>query len=249
METPVEKSQSLSKRGVRSPSACINVGDALVLADAAGLYYFDTVKDLAFSQALAPIFDVIGDNADKLDVDAVTDIVAGFLEELIYVSYTRDGGGENDRTIVYSREAKAFHGLVTKGFSSFTSDRKRKKIYGAGVDGYIYEIGAAIGDEAATVSWHFQTKDFSEELGGRHIYKRAIKIRVDIDPQSDDLTVAVYLDGTSRQSRVFSGASRGVHEFRVVPDYDFYRVSVKFSGTTDAVQKVHGLTVATEAIS
>jgi len=248
MEVPAEKSQSLSKRGILSPSACVNVGDALVLIDAAGLYYFDVVKDLPFSQVIDPIFDDVGDSTDKLDINSVTNIVVGSLEELIYVSYARDGDAENSRTIVYSREAKLFQGLITKGFSSFTTDRKRKKFYGAGSDGYVYEIGVAIGDEASSVGWFFQTKDFSEELGGRHIYKRGIKIRVDIDPQGDDLTVAVYLDGVSRQSLTFNDASRAVKEFRVEPDYDFYRVSIRFSGATDALQKVHGALISAESI-
>lgn len=248
-EDPEEKSESLSQRGTPSQKAAIRAGDALAIIDASGIYWFDTVKDILFSQYVDPIFDPEGDNSDRISTSYLDNIAAGYLDEKLWVSYTRAGQTENDRTLVYDKEAKCFQGMIDKGFIAFAVDKDTKTVYAAGTDGYIYQLDTGNDDDSVAISWYAQTKDLAEELGGRFVYKRGGTIRVDLDPQSDDLTVAVYLDGTSRQSRTYDDSSRAVKEFRIDPDYDFYRLSVRFSGSTDAVQKVHGLMIETQEIS
>lgn len=254
---PEVLSDSYSAVGASVAEAVLNLKDALLIVDAGGMYLFDAVKSLKFSQKIDPIFDPGGDYAERIDTDYLTNLRVGALDNRIFVSYTRTGQTTNDRTIVYDRELDSFQGVIQDGFTCFTADKKTKVILGVGTDGYIYQLETGNDDDGSAIAWNFKTKDYAGELikGGvsigesgqlssktsdKLIWKAGGKLRVDIDPAGDTLTVAIFLDGTQRQSRSFTDSSRAVKEFRLNPDYHFIRLALLVSGSTTGAQRFYG---------
>lgn len=237
----------------------INLGDALLVVNAFGVYYFDAIKELKVSQKIEPLFDSGGSNAYRLDHDYLTNLRTGYMDDKVYVSYTAVGSVVNNRTLVYDRVFKTFDGIISQGFTSFTTDKDGKRLLATGTDGYVYLLDTGNDDGGSGISWSWRTKDFADELVGASIdvsegelkqrshgkllWKKGGKIRVDVDPAEMDMTLQVYLDDTVRQTRTLSNASRTVSEFRVPPDYHFTRMSLRFSGTTSVEQKIYGVRV------
>ena len=106
----------------------------------------------------------------------------------------------------------------------------------------------ALLDLDAEAEFCYMGGDLMKELGGTFTYKRGVELRLDIDPAGENLTVAILLDGTSRQTYTYDDASRTIHELTFTPDYDFHRVAIKFSGGSGS-QKVYGVRVATREVT
>jgi len=256
-EDPEILTESFSSIGSPVGYAVINVGDALLIVDATGMYYFDAVKELKLSYKIDPLLDPTGSYTERINSSYLTNIRTGFIDDRIYVSYTRTGQTTNDRTIIYNRKFKCFEGVIQTGFTSFTTDKEAKVLLGIGTDGYVYQLETGNDDEGSAIVWNFRTKDFASELvgsslevkeealsqksRGRLLWKRGGKIRLDLNPVGETVTVQVYHDDTVRQTRTFDDASRTVHEFRVNPDYDFTRLSVKISGSSTTAQMFYGI--------
>ena len=244
---PEEKNESLSTRGVGSPQACVNMGDSLVLGGSSGLFQFDAVRDILFSQLLDPLFDPESGNSERLSTSYLSNMCVGYFDEKVYFSYTRQGQTTNDRTLIFDKEAKIFQGVLERGFNVFVTDREGGSLYALGTDGYVYLLETGTDDDAVAIAWDFQTKDFASELGGRFVRKRGRAIEVDINPANAALTVKVYLDGTLRQTEAFSDAARTIRRFEFDSGYDFYRLSLKFSGLNSS-QKVYGALISTKEV-
>jgi hypothetical protein len=237
--TPV-KSESFSDKGVFGEKAAFKIGDALIVAENSGVFLFDTVRAIEITQLIADVFDVKSSNSNRVDSDWASNMVVCYLDGRIYLSYTKEGSVENDMTLVYDIDRKIPEALWDVGFSAMTVDKQGKSVYAHLVsDGKVYEINTGDDDNGTDISWIARTKDFAQEFGGATVKKRADFVKVDCNPNGNDLVVDIYVDGSSVDTRTLTGSSRSVHRWRLPVDRDWYRISFRLTGTGQ--QEVHAI--------
>ena len=237
-ESPEEKNRSLSQRGVFDRKACVNGGELIFFAENTGIFYFDAVRDRKLSLPVDAVFDIGGSYSYRVNENYADNMRLAFLDDQLILSYTATGNTTNSRTLLYDHDLKIFESFFDTGYQDFTVDKHNKDIYGVGSDGVIYKVNNGTTDNGTVISWSFRTKDFCTEFGGSTLLKRGDHMKLDCNPNGSDLTVEVYLDGTVRQTRVLTGSARSVHRWRLPVDRDFYRLSVRCSGS--GVQYVYG---------
>ena len=244
-ETPEEKALSYSDRGTQSANAVANLGDALAIADAQGIYLFDTVRATSITDMIKPLFDPDGNFAARIKTGAETTLVLVVNKKVLYLSYMSVNSSENDYTLILDLTHQAIQGLIAKGFTSMTVDPVSNVVYGADSDGYIWQLESGTDDDGAAIAWSFQTKDIGSEIAPMGSLKGGDHIVIDCNPNGNTMTVEAYYDGTLKHTFTVTGSSRTYARHRLL-GRPFHRLSFKVSGS--GVQYFYGITLEIEQV-
>jgi hypothetical protein len=251
--TPVEKQKSLSEYGVNSPRAVANKGDAILLGNIAGVWYFakqnffETAKTVSATTSVRTLFENFSTNPDRVDPDQGDMIAVGYTEGQVFISYPTVGSSFNNRTVHINIDQKTVEAVWGIGFAAFTLDQATKKLYGVEtVSGKVCQLRTTDQDDGSDIAWFMKTKDFGKEFGGLTLKKRGNIVKIDCNPNNELLTVMVFVDGVQVDTKDITGTSRKTERWRLPIDYDWYRLAFKVVGT--GYQIVYGFGVEAEVL-
>ncbi len=230
-EFPEEINESFSQRGAPNVNAEVKIGGGALIADARGIFVFDTVRPIPISHAVSNLFDADGADSDRINNSYTSLIAVGAVAKKYFVSYVKTEETTATRTLIYDEELKIFDNLMDVGFICFSPDRVKKVMYAACTDGYVYKMRKGDDDNGSAISWEAQSKDFSGRDIGAPL--RMIELGfcvLDVDPNGNDYSVKVYLDDSLELTHTISGSARKVEAFRLPPG-PAYRMALNFSGT------------------
>jgi len=235
-ESPEIKKDSFSDRGTISPLLFGDMKDGLVFVDKTGIFFFDTVRDIAVSYPVQSLFD---GNFEKKGwrIANIKNAVVSYVNDRVFVSYPGGNDVLNARTMVYDRRYKMFI-FLSCGFSAFTVDQINKELYGSSpLDNKIYKIL----DNDSLLSMGEDVEWSIEKQIGSVGFSTFGSIIVDCNPNGNIIIVEIKKDNEPAvYKKIIIGNERHIEEWEL-PTGRIHFLKIKISGVGD--QTLYGIKI------
>ena len=210
--------------------------DGLVFVDKTGIFFFDTVRDIAVSYPVQSLFD--GNFEEKKwRVANIENAVVSYVNDRVFVSYPGENDVLNARTMIYDRRYKMFI-FLSYGFSAFTIDQINKELYGSSpLDNKIYKIM----DNDSLLSMGEEIKWSIEKQIGSVGLSTFGSITADCNPNGNIIIVEIKKDDEPVvYKKVIIGNKRHIEEWEL-PTGRIHFLKIKVSGIGD--QTLYGIKI------
>ncbi len=231
------KKRSLSNRGTCSTKGIASRGDAIAFVDAAGIFYFDTIRDILVSLPVMELFNPNGSHARRaaLTTTSLARCCMEYMDGLLMLSYASVSSpdGEPDMILLHDILNKSFGFLTLDHVTEITTNPVTKKFYVARQANVLELFSGLTNEDTGEDIWfEIQTKDFGRELGSGLIRKSFEWFKFDGDPKSGTLEITVLVDGVV--IKTLQATTAGVLRRRLSIATTGYHISFRVRGTRDA---------------
>jgi len=213
-------------KGCIAHHSICNVPGGLFFLSGDGVYLF-TGSQLRF------VGEPIRDYTDNRATAQITKAVSAFYDNCYYLSFPKSGSTDNDITVVFN--TLGGWSVFEYGFHYF-SVWEDKTIYGAGDNGYVYQLDKGKTDDGNSIIFKVKTKSYGDE-----VYKVFRQCSIDALATAGIMSINAIIDGGKyTQSRsvnltpvnayLVGDASSTVGTAQVAGEYAYHRIPLAVVG-------------------
>jgi len=226
--------EAVSKRGTVSAMAVVGTELGILFPARDGLFLTRLFEpDQELSQSIQPLF--FGETVNEfspINFDVANTMSMALFKNRVYFAYPSGSNTTPDMLAVFSRDTKRWYFYEMNVRSLYVEDSD--KVLSAGLtDGISYELESGSSDGGSDIEYEVETVDRAgQAVEDRKRRKLFFYIRPDIDTKSEDVTVAVLIDGTSQVSATVNGTrTRPIIKLPEKSSGFQWRVKVTYTGT------------------
>lgn len=225
--------EAISARGTPAPMATIASEFGLLFVARDGCYATTFASaDTSFSDKILPLF--YGETVNgmaPIDWNQATSMSSAYYKGKYYLAYGSTDSSTPDTIAVYSRDTKNWY-FYDHPMRSLYVEEDTDQLHAGGLDGFAYILETGTSDAGSDIALDVETKDYGGQE--KDLRKLLLYLKLDIDTQSADVTVKVYVDDTLKHTATVNTSGR-TSKLIAMPQGCMgyhWRLNVTYTGTT-----------------